>query len=498
MRQNKLKKLISFLILSAFAFGLTACSGGDENVGNTNNLPIATTGADQTVGNIVGDVIVMDGSGSSDPDGDSLTYQWDLVSAPGGSTAKLSDTSLINPSFIADVAGTYALQLVVNDGQGDSLPDEVLVVVMIPVPEVTIMSPENLTIVYSNSVTITGTVSDPDATITVDGNVTANTAGNYSLDVNLLEGSNTVTVIATNSTGEGSANVEVTVQTGPGPTMSITSPINGFFASLNWNGSGNAPSDIPVTVLGTISADNGIPTVTVNGTTATVTSNSTNSVCRIAPELAICLGYRFSSSITLAKGNATITAVGTDSVGQTTLAVNGVADSCHIQNEDAGVAAVFGTNQSNRCHEIDGCSVYVYEGGLLAKLDLRNDPMPLAVYNQAPTAFGSGKAPPEEFFIHGKGPAQALPCNYHDVCYQTYGTTTQDSCDAAMYERMKRVCRVAYPGTCPYSGLASINCPAYFVERTNCFTKASGYYTGLNVLGGSAFAERQTQYSTVK
>lgn len=498
MRTNKFKILTRFLILSVFAFGLTACSGGDENAGDTNNLPTANTGVDQTVENIVGDVIVLDGSGSSDPDGDSLTYQWSLVSAPGGSTAELSDTSLINPSFIADVAGTYALQLVVNDGQGDSLPDGVLAVVKIPVPAVTIVSPENLSIVYSKLVTITGTVSDPDATITVDENATANTGGNYSSDVTLLEGSNTVTVIATNSTGEGSANVEVTVQTGPGPAMSITSHKNGFLASLNWNGLGNAPSDIPVTVIGTTSADNGIPTVTVNDTTATVKSKSINPICKIAPKLAICLGYSFSSSITLAKGNETITAVGTDSVGQTTLAVNGVADSCHIQKEDAGVAAVFGTNQSNRCHEVDGCSVYLYEGGLLAKLDLRNDPMPLAVFNQAPTAFGSGKAPPEEFFIHGKGPAQALPCNYHDVCYQTYGTTTQTSCDTAMYGRMKAVCRKAYPSTCPYSGLASINCPAYFSERGNCFAKAATYYTGLKAAGGPTFTERQKQYSVVE
>lgn len=94
---------------------------GDATVGN--KAPVAFAGHDRFV--TVGDTVVLDGSGSSDPDGDSLTYKWTL-SKPDGSTVTLA--SAVSPSFIADAAGDYMAQLVVNDGQIDSAPDTVTVV----------------------------------------------------------------------------------------------------------------------------------------------------------------------------------------------------------------------------------------------------------------------------------------------------------------------------------------------------------------------------------
>jgi len=88
-----------------------------------NTPPVAAAGEDQTVA--TGDTVTLDGSGSADADGDSLTYAWSLITMPEGSTASLTGAATASPSFVADLAGTYEAQLVVNDGIEDSAPDTV-------------------------------------------------------------------------------------------------------------------------------------------------------------------------------------------------------------------------------------------------------------------------------------------------------------------------------------------------------------------------------------
>ena len=86
--------------------------------------PIAIAGPDQTV--FEGDTVQLDGSGSFDPQGSPLTYQWQLL-VPGSSAATLSDPMAVNPTFVADLPGDYLVQLIVNDGTEDSNPDEVTI-----------------------------------------------------------------------------------------------------------------------------------------------------------------------------------------------------------------------------------------------------------------------------------------------------------------------------------------------------------------------------------
>lgn len=71
--------------------------------------------------------VALDGTSSTDPDGDALDYRWDLLLAPFGSRTPLgeaafADSTAAAPVFYADVAGEYLAQLVVHDGEHISEP----------------------------------------------------------------------------------------------------------------------------------------------------------------------------------------------------------------------------------------------------------------------------------------------------------------------------------------------------------------------------------------
>jgi hypothetical protein len=90
-----------------------------------NTAPVANAGADAQV--FLGDTVELDGSASSDVDGDTLSFGWEFIATPDGSTALLSDPSAVQPTFVPDLFGNYRLRLTVSDGRGGSHSDEVLV-----------------------------------------------------------------------------------------------------------------------------------------------------------------------------------------------------------------------------------------------------------------------------------------------------------------------------------------------------------------------------------
>lgn len=83
----------------------------------SNKAPVANAGPAQEVP--LG-TVTLNGSASTDADGDALTYVWTLVSRPVGSAATLAALSAPRVSFTADVAGSYVATLVVNDGKASS------------------------------------------------------------------------------------------------------------------------------------------------------------------------------------------------------------------------------------------------------------------------------------------------------------------------------------------------------------------------------------------
>src|SRR5690606_12004442 len=117
-------------LADSYAATLTASDGTADSVPDivtvtVTHRPVADAGLDASAA--VGDDVVLDGSGSSDGDGDALTYTWSLTGPDGiTETSGPSDSPLL-PPFVPDVAGSYTGTLVVNDGSNDSVPDTVTI-----------------------------------------------------------------------------------------------------------------------------------------------------------------------------------------------------------------------------------------------------------------------------------------------------------------------------------------------------------------------------------
>ena len=159
---------IKFVLTVCSILVISACGGGGENgsnqtaplassnAGNSSALP-GTTGSGSgatsapaatvnnppvsvTAGNKIsytGEIVSFDGSGSYDPEGVSLTYNWTLLTKPAGSSASLTSTSTAKPAITPDQVGSYTVQLVVSDGISSSRASITSVTVEPPLETIT-------------------------------------------------------------------------------------------------------------------------------------------------------------------------------------------------------------------------------------------------------------------------------------------------------------------------------------------------------------------------
>lgn len=113
------QKLICTLLLLAFAM-FTACdkktATGPDNQAPTASISVSASSVE------TGEIVTLDGTNSSDPDGDNLSFTWSLTT-PQSSNAQLSDVNGSQPSFTADVTGDYIISLTVSDGQAEGSED---------------------------------------------------------------------------------------------------------------------------------------------------------------------------------------------------------------------------------------------------------------------------------------------------------------------------------------------------------------------------------------
>ena len=232
--------------------------------GESNTPPVAEVGPEQTVS--LNATVQLDGSGSTDADGNPLSFSWALVTTPLNSNATLSDTSAVSPTFVVDIQGVYGIGLVVNDGTVDSAPDFTVIRVGDTIPPV-VTPPADLTIestetggIPTNHPAIQTFLSAATAIDDTDGTVpvTATPLSFFSVGVT------SVLFLAQDAAGnEGFGTSTVTV-TGPipqaPPQLSITTPVD-FDLVLSES----------IAVSGII--DDPTSTVVVNGVVATVTDD---------------------------------------------------------------------------------------------------------------------------------------------------------------------------------------------------------------------------------
>lgn len=156
-------------------------------------------------------------------------------------------------------------------------------------PQLTITSPTNGAITKNSTITVSGTVTDQSAvTLTVNGTSTSVTNGSFSTSVSLLEGTNVITVVATDASGNKTTQTITVIKDSTPPTLAVTQPTSGLITNNS-----------TLTVSGTV-ADSTSVTLTVNGNAVSLTNGS------------------FSTTINLSEGLNTVTVVATDAAGNTT------------------------------------------------------------------------------------------------------------------------------------------------------------------------------------
>lgn len=258
-------------VVGSYVVSLVVNDGTDNSLPNAvlvtaqNTRPVANAGLDQTV--IPGETVQLDGSGSSDPESDPLTYQWTLLSRPVSSAAALSDATLSNPTFVADLDGTYLVELIVNDGTDHSVADSVSITATNPAP--TLNPIGNQSVVLGQTLLLTLSGSDPNSdplsfgatTIPLPANMTLNgTTGALVFHPDETQvGAHVLTFFVSDGQSTAEETITITVQ---GPSPGGSTGIQGRILDTNAFVSGG--TEVPVVGA----------TVTFLGTGVSVASDS--------------------------------------------------------------------------------------------------------------------------------------------------------------------------------------------------------------------------------
>lgn len=117
-----------------YTIKLTVNDGEDSSEPDTiiisvekpNTPPVTSAGEDTTIE--LGSSVTLDASDSSDPDGEQLTFKWELLSKPEASSYILEQSSEISPTITLDALGLYTFELTASDGELES-KDQILITV---------------------------------------------------------------------------------------------------------------------------------------------------------------------------------------------------------------------------------------------------------------------------------------------------------------------------------------------------------------------------------
>jgi hypothetical protein len=166
--------LLTFGDESGTAYIITSLGSDTITVETLNTPPVADAGADQTVDEQ--SAVTLDGTGSSDGDGDTLSYEWTQTAGP---TVALDDPTVAQPTFTApDVSAATVLtfELTVDDGTATD-SDLVDVTVQPVIPELF-----EIVALSAPSTATQGDLIDVSADVTNTGDETATKTVEFRID----------------------------------------------------------------------------------------------------------------------------------------------------------------------------------------------------------------------------------------------------------------------------------------------------------------------------
>ncbi|HEX5788022.1 MAG TPA: hypothetical protein VFY03_07565 [Woeseiaceae bacterium] len=398
-------------------------------------------------------------------------------------------------------AGAHAITVSAMDAAGN--PGEtVLDITHLPLPRIAIVAPENGSVAEANSVTVTGTIDDPGATVRVNGNPATVAAGEFTATVPVTYGINTLVVAAENAAGRTDTQVRLIAVFGVPrpPTVQLVSPLADFV--LGGEAGGARSVDVTGWVRDNRASPDGAPpqvTVTVDEIspvsgavidTTVLPALVDNRAFGLCTTEDVC--WRFQAESMLPADTPLrlrVTADATTGVESDAEVNNGVIDVCYANNGESNTAEACGASlvqrdgcaQSRRCIEAsDGCPA---EFGTT-----RNDPTG-GEFGRVATAFGVVEDPGTaagRSTVFGQERPSPLPCNRHDSCYSqwcpTEGATKSGivaekrACNLRFEQELLAVCRAAYPEfSCPEGRIGAENCEQWAEEKNLCFTWARLY-----------------------
>jgi len=294
------------------ASGVASCSGP---------VTLTTEGANQIVSGTAVDNVGNTATASVTVNIDKTIPSVEITSPPDGTTAIGSETtvtgtvsdslsgiagvscngapaSVSGSTFTCDVPlseGANTIEALATDVAGNT-NSSTLTVNFIVIPGVNITSPENLSLLNSSPITVSGTVDISVVAVEVNGvPATVSGGGFTATGVPLLEGSHTITAAATDAQGNvGTSSITLILDSSP-PTVVIDSPAGGATLTQSFITVTGRIDDVVTRAAG---GDNDA-TVTVNGLDAFVLNGS------------------FAVQLQLQQGLNTITATAQDGVGNT-------------------------------------------------------------------------------------------------------------------------------------------------------------------------------------
>jgi probable HAF family extracellular repeat protein len=215
------------------------------DLGSNNSAPVAVAGPDQTVA--FGAQVTLDGSQSSDPDNDSLTFAWSLNGSVLGTNAIVT---------VSLSVGTNVITLTVTDPCGASSQANVTVQVADTIPPTILSVPTSVTV--SADTNCLGAVPNVLAGVSATDNVTPSNqlALSQSPVAGTLLPANqyTITVFVTDAAGNTAiAPVPLTIADMTPPTV-VTTP-----APITVSANGNCQGAVPNVLPGVVATDNCTP-----------------------------------------------------------------------------------------------------------------------------------------------------------------------------------------------------------------------------------------------